>query len=300
MTGGSGLIGSYLIKEAFQGAEHCVVRADRSSEHPTDLTKEDQLKRFFEDHTRVIPRDGKNPVLLHLAAIVNGKSNLSEQQMHEMHSLNVLATQAIAYYSIKHGFPIVHISTDYVFRGYRACGLIQPDDQIIPDKTPYSQTKAKAEEIVLSAGDSTTVAIIRLGFPYGQSAHSKPEFLTKVINWIKNGQPLVTNQTTSPSPMSVIAEGCKRAIHLIGKGKLPNRTILHLSGEPISPYEFGSIAAQIYGLNQELSGIEMDDREPINLALDHTTTEELLNIAIPGHVREIENIHNAQCGENRN
>lgn len=296
MTGGSGLVGSHL-RQSFLGSQKntLVLRADRSAEQPVNLLNEGELRRFFEQQTRIIPREGKTPVVMHLAASVDGRAEMTEAEYQAMYALNVTATEAIAHYAAVHGFPLIHFSTDYVFRGAHSREAHKPTDAIIPDSTPYSQTKAEAERIVLEAGDKTTVAIVRIGFPYGMSDHKKPEFLAKALSWVRKGQPLYDNQHTSPSPLSSIVLGCNQAIELVIEGKLPNRSILHLSGEPTTPHDFAQIAAQVYGLDEEAKASQIAQDGPRNLVLDHDATEELLEIAIPGHHAEITRIRTEQA-----
>jgi len=141
ITGGSGRLGSEL-RQLIPN-----VLAPSSAEF--DITQPDLLDAALKHY--------QHTVILHAAAYTNVSG--AEKEKERCWQVNVGGTRNIVKASIKYGFKLLYIYTDYVFSGQK--GNYRESDPVGPPSNYYSLSKLAAEEIVQVLDD---YLIIRTSF----------------------------------------------------------------------------------------------------------------------------------------
>jgi dTDP-4-dehydrorhamnose reductase len=139
---------------------------------------------------------------------------------------------------------LIHFSTDYVFDGQS--GPYAETDPVKP-LGYYGQTKLKSEE-VLKKGNRPFL-IIRSNVLYGRGKNIRPNFLTWLIDGLRENRKmqLVTDQFNNPiSAINLAGASIEAAFSEING-------ILHIAGtDYFSRYDIGKIVARKFKLNQRL------------------------------------------------
>lgn len=285
-TGSSGLVASHFKQTAIdQGINF--IGLDLSGEKiSADITNKVDFEKVIE---KLLPElNGSQPVLFHFAAIPITGTNLTKEQLELSNKVNVEGTRNVLEVCRQFNIPMVHISTDFVFSAGKKRNPYLPTDEICPDDTNYSQTKAEAEKIVLAAKNDQQVNIIRIAFPYGNMSHFKQGLLRKILTWMDNNDEvgLYSDQQTCPTPISHISNSCIRTAELITNKDILSGIILHVVGQPTTPFEFGETIKQVFEKEVILNKTSISGNTPTNLVLDTTDTEKYLGFSAPSHEEE--------------
>ncbi|MGI5828182.1 MAG: SDR family oxidoreductase [Patescibacteria group bacterium] len=260
------------------------------NEESVDILNPDNLLRNVQKKLSEAAAQKIQPVMFHFAAATMTGFDLTPEQINLSWELNVDGTQNVLEVCKQLAIPCVHISTDYVFSGGQKETSYFPGDVLTPDETVYSQTKARAEELVMESSSSQSVAIVRIAFPYGNNEHPKRGLVRKMVEWMDTKPQVVLygDQRISPSPIRLIGEGCLILAELLANKKITSGNIFHLVGKPTTPFEFGSMVKEIYGKNTPLVQTSINSSGPKNLVLDTKKTEEMLGITVLDHKEEIQ------------
>ncbi len=288
-TGSSGLIAS-AVKAAVKQQDFPFFGIDlRGEEQPVNILVKEELDKVISSLIDSVSREKYQPVLFHFAAVTFTGFNLTQEQVDLSWKLNVEGTHNVVEMCAHHHIPLVHISTDFVFSGCTKSTPYLPEDSICPDTTVYSQTKAKAEEIVMRAKNEQMVVILRLAFPYGNPHHSKPGLDKKMMNWMdtKPEVNLYSDQNICPTPISYIAKACVKTAQLIVENNISSGKILHVVGQPTTPYAFSVLVKNIFEKNVVLKEASVEGKGTKNFVLDTTDTEKILGITAPSHEEEL-------------
>lgn len=223
ITGAGGLIGSYLVRTADRWAPERGVRG--LTRQDLDLTDEAAVCRLW--------REDQPALVIHCAAI--SRPAVCEQDPGLARKVNVDATALLV--SLAGDRPLLFFSSDQVFDGRQ--GRYVETDRINPINY-YGETKAAAEEIVLSNPRHT---VIRLALTAGTSSTGDRSFVEDMRRSAGRDQclTLFTDEFRSPVP----AGGVARAIwELIAQQQ---SGLYHLGGaERLSRIEIGETLAIKY------------------------------------------------------
>jgi len=273
ITGGSGFLGSYLIKASQKefetvGTYHKhPVQGQRTSYIQIDITKANQTLRIIRDH--------RPDCVIHTAALTN--VNYCEEHREEAKKINVEGTRNVALACKGAGAKLIYISTDYVFDGENA--PYKEDDPPNPINY-YAKTKLEGEKIIQSIG--IEYAIARISVPYGWHAPNQHKnYVTWLIEKLQNKQTatIVIDQYNTPTLVSNAAEAI---LEIWKQGKIG---IFHVCGkECISRFDFALKVAQVFSLDKQLiKAITSDQlnqiaKRPKKSCLDITKTKKILKI----------------------
>jgi dTDP-4-dehydrorhamnose reductase len=259
VTGGSGLLGSKLVKtlsgrckvypthnlNRFSSKDCCTVRLD--------VRNKDDVKGMI---NKISP-----DLIIHSAALIN--LDYCEKNREEAWKVNVEGTRNIVEASRGTGSRLVYISTDYVFDGMR--GMYREDDLPNPINY-YAKTKYEGEKVVQGLDD---YLIARTSVLYGY--HPRPNFVIWVVNELKQRHKIdiVKDQFNSPTLADDLAE---MIIKLVEEDRAG---IFHTAGsERISRYDFARKITAVFGLDTGLLNPVTSDelnwvaRRPLDSSLD--------------------------------
>ncbi|MEQ9813935.1 MAG: dTDP-4-dehydrorhamnose reductase [Azospirillaceae bacterium] len=153
--------------------------------------------------------------------------DLAEEASEEAFAVNQQAVAALARVAARHGWPVVHLSTDYVFDG-RAGRAYRAEDPVAPLNV-YGASKAAGEAALrMTCPDHW---IVRTAWVTGRGGGN---FLHAILK-ASLGRPvlrIVDDQWGSPSPASLLADRLRSlAIRLLGAGERPAPGTFHLAGD---------------------------------------------------------------------
>lgn len=240
ITGGSGLLGSALLRSIPEGFE--VAATYRSAipaqisggydPYQLDLCDRDLLMNIID---QVSPE-----LVIHTASI--GNVDYCEQHPEESRQVNVLGTHYIIEACISHHCRLIYTSSNAVFDGDHA--PYAEGDQPNP-KHQYGKTKLAAEQLILASG--LDAAIIRPILMYGWHTQAqRSNFVTWLLGELSQENPvrLLDDVYCNPIPVSQCAE----AIWVSGRKK--HTGLFHIAGKDrVSMYELGLAVARIFGFD---------------------------------------------------
>lgn len=263
VTGGSGLIGSHIVRAAEKFAPEWKVRGLSSRDF--NLTDFPETQRQFEND---------NPgVVIHCAAMSDPTT--CETQPNEARFINREATFFLS--GLAQDIPMFFFSTDLVFNGDH--GEYTEQDEPSP-LTVYARTKAEAEQLVLANPLHT---VIRTSLTAGTSPRGNRGIDEQLINQWRSGNAakLFIDEYRCP----IHAEVTARAVWELVKGKRTG--IFHLAGAArMSRHEIGQAiaATQITGDCPIATGSLKDYEGPPRAAdtsLNCNKIQQMLSFQIP-------------------
>lgn len=130
-------------------------------------------------------------VLINCAAYT--QVDKAESEREAAHRINVAGVQNLANYAARHGIPVVHFSTDYVFAS--AAGPIGESHPIQPINY-YGQTKWEGEEVLRRSG--VPHLIIRTSWLYSEYGHNFVKTMLR-LSRDRSEISVVDDQTGSPT-----------------------------------------------------------------------------------------------------
>lgn len=217
-------------------------------------------------------------------AVINAAAwtavDAAEEERAAAHRLNADAPAEIAAACADAGIPLVHISTDYVFRGDR--GPWAPDDPTGPISA-YGETKLAGEEAVRAAGGAH--AILRTAWVF--SAHGGNFVKTMLrVGATRDSLSVVADQHGAPTPAADIAAACLTIAEALRADPAKTGTY-HFAGTPDTTW--AGFAREIFaraGLSTTVEDIATADwptpaARPADSRLDCSTTEAVFGLARP-------------------
>lgn len=203
VTGGSGLLGSNLLKEFEQ--QNIQYLAPTHSDF--DITNYNQIKQVVDSN---MPS-----MIVHCAAI----AKFSDVELNPILALdtNIIGTTNIVKICIEYGIRLIFISTSHVFDGQR--GLYDINDQINP-LTKYAKTKAAGEFIVACHTNSLIIRteFCDVDFPFNRAyvdKWSSKEYIDKLI-------PTITSAVISNHTGITHIGGSRKSFYEFGLERNPN------------------------------------------------------------------------------
>lgn len=222
-TGLSGLIGSKLVSDYANTYNFSNLDISSPSQ-PVDITNPDQVRTALEQSDAEF--------VVHLAAFTDVNAAFAQEgdKNGPAYKVNVTGTENIVSACEAFNKHIIHVSTAFVFDGMKETPYTEAD-------TPhpiewYGQTKADAEQAVMSSGANWTV--LRIDFPFRSDPFPKPDIARKTVANMHRGLPLFNNHYFGPT---FIDDFVKVIDWVIRSG---TTGLFHASsGERWNDYEFG-------------------------------------------------------------
>ena len=271
IIGASGFIGRYVSSRLADAAGHTVVSTyhsrppdgDGASWYRVEITDGAQLDTLF--------AEAQPQLVVHLAAIAD--VGTAERNPEVAAAVNTTATETTARLCQRHDARLVFVSTEYVFDGSN--GPYCENDAPSPN-TRYGRTKFDAEQAVATLVSDWS--ILRTSIVYGWPAPGRRNFVTWLVERIRNGEacPAPTNVHRSPVYVEHLVDGIERLVEVEDTG------IHHVAGSDwVTMYDFAVAVAEKFGLDTSLVipvADPMDDR----LGLDCARTMAGLGLPHPG------------------
>lgn len=240
VTGASGQLGSYLLRELSAGGRGVAAWSCRPNVslfgfqcQSVDLCDTDQVVNAF--------RTAKPDVVIHAAAMSGVEACFRDPA--KARQTNTTATRLLARLSDEHSARFVYISTDLVFDGTKQW---YAETDCPAPLSVYGHTKAAAERTVVHHERHLA---LRISLLFGPSINGRPSFFQQQMDALRDGRPcsLFSDEWRTPLSLNVAAQGVLAAAASDASG------ILHLGGaERMSRFEMGQRLARLLEKDEKL------------------------------------------------
>ncbi len=238
VTGANGQLGSEL-RQILRSASHCSVFTDVNT---LDLTSNIEALSFFENE--------KPDVIVNCAAYT--AVDKAEEEWKKAESINVGIPKILAEYGTLSGCRIIHISTDYVFKGDLARPL-KEEDATLPESR-YGQSKLQGEQALMHYRNAI---VIRTSWLYSIYGNNFAQSMLRLLDE-RDELKIVYDQIGSPTHGSDLASAIAQIIDQGAAGFAPG--IYHYSNEGVASwYDFAYEIREISGASCNLLPIETKD-----------------------------------------
>jgi len=219
------------------------------------FTTRDQLDLSYLNDIQSYFKDRKFDLIINCAAYTKvDKAELDEKQAN---LINHLAVKKIAEIAQSNNIKLIHISTDFVFDGFKSQPYLE-SDTADPLNT-YGKTKLAGENAVISIMKFNAI-IIRTSWVYSEYGNN---FVDTILKLVKNGNELnvVSDQIGTPT----YASDLSLVILNIIRSEKFNRNeqesqIYHYSNKGFCNwYDFANEIIKILGSNCILNSIKTED-----------------------------------------
>ncbi len=244
ITGGTGLLGNYLLKDAPRAYE---VSCTYFPEQKKDSIKHKCSKYYvdisIEDLVSAAIENIKPDYIIHTASIAD--VDFIEKNKHEANRINTGGMNNIIKACKKSGAKLIYISTNAIFDGNNP--PYREEDEPSPINY-YGQLKVAEEELLKLSGLS--FSIVRPILMYGWNLDvERQNPVTWLIDLLKENKAVKMVDDIFCNPL--YAWDCADVIWKIIESE--KEGIFHVGGEDeISRYDFACIVAEVFGLNKGL------------------------------------------------
>jgi dTDP-4-dehydrorhamnose reductase len=244
LTGASGQLGSYLLREIVQSGLPVVAwSGSRTGRHfgveliPVDLADSEQLRTAF--------RRARPTIVIHAAAMATVAECCRDQERAQQ--VNTRATAVLAELAEQATARILFVSTDLVFDGEK--GSYREEDAPSP-LSVYARTKVAAEKPVLAVRQGIVVRVSLLFGPsmgtFQTCPTGHPSFFDQQVKALREGRSLTLFSDEWRTPLDL--NTASRALLAIARSE--RLGMLHLGGpERMSRLEMGQRLAAYLGLD---------------------------------------------------
>jgi len=217
--------------------------------------------------------------MVHTAALTNVETCEADPGLAEW--VNVRLAAHVAQACAVRQVPLVHISSDHLFRGTEA---LNDENVPVDPVNEYGRTKAEAEVCVLDAHPGAIV--VRTNF-YGWGTSYRRSFSDGILTSLRAGRPVTLFQDVFYTP-TLIAPLVGAIEGLVSAGA---SGIFHVTGDDrVSKLDFGRILASVFGLDAgliqpgRLSDVPTLVARPLDMSLSNGKVRDVLGRAM-GNVR---------------
>lgn len=240
VIGGSGTIGSYLIKKFTNDNANFEFTVNKNkinglNQKILDITKE-------QDTFELIQKSNPD-IVINAAALTN--LDLCEDDHELANSINVSGTENIVKGCRNTKSKICHLSTSFVFDGKKESYI---EDDLTSPPNYYGLTKIKTEQIIQNSG--LKYLILRTDCLYGWTENfQRSNPVMRVINTLKSGKIFkeITNWYNTPTYIPDFVSALSTLISDDHKG------IFHVTGNDyVNRFSLAVKTAEIFNLNKNL------------------------------------------------
>ena len=240
LIGARGYLGSHLVKHKPADIELVLSAPDQKHLPPQypfvaiDIRNKPEVMEAIREH--------RPDLVINCAA--NSLPDDAEEQKEWTYEVNVKGVQNIVTACESYGSKLIHISTDYVFKGIKGNHVeTEPMEPI----NYYGETKRDAELIVQKS--QIPYLILRTSYLYGlKEPHQRRNVFHSVYQPLKEGKPIyVTDRTGNPT----LVDNLALAIYELKTFR--ESDIIHVANpEQISRIDYAKKVARVFKLDTAL------------------------------------------------
>lgn len=265
VTGANGQLGNEMRRVA-KNSNHKFIFTDIAE---LDITKKDDIRELCEI--------GNVDVIVNCAAYTNVDAAEENESLSNL--INNIAVRNLAEVANEIAATLIHVSTDYVFRG----------DKCIPcqefwETNPlgvYGRTKLAGEQSIVTVG--CNYLIFRTAWLYSKYGKNFVKTM-QMLTSIKDSLKVVFDQVGTPTYAGDLADVI---YHVINTNQLDKHGIYHYSNEGvISWYDFAKEICELLGNNCNIQPCYSNEfpckvQRPHFSVLDKTKIKETFGVEVP-------------------
>lgn len=245
VTGSNGQVGRELQVLAGRYPEFQFLFTNRGL---LDISDAEALARFFNEQ----PAD----YCINCAAYT--AVDKAEEEPEAAQLVNTTAVGLLAEQCAKHGLPLIHFSTDYVYHNGLSRPLLETDP--VSPQSVYAKTKLAGEQAATEVHDQ--VMVLRTSWVYSAFGHNFLKTMLR-LGQERSQVKVVSDQIGSPTYAGRLAGACLKVIQQHAQGSVgPERwhQVYHYSNEgECSWYDFATAIMRLAELDCEVLPIETKD-----------------------------------------
>lgn len=211
-------------------------------------------------------------------------------------AVNALAAGAVAQAAQKLSVPLIHLSTDYVFNGFKSSPYVETD---VPDpQGVYGKSKLTGEQVVLETHPNS--AVLRTAWVYSPFGANFVKTMLRLASE-RDEIGVVADQYGNPTSALDIADGILAvAENLIGGGHPSLRGIFHMTADGQASWaEFAEAvfeaSVELGGPSARVRGITTADyptpaRRPANSRLDSSKIARTHGVRLPAWRQSVKRV----------
>lgn len=241
ITGASGQLGTEIQRQLNQGKSALGAVPERLKNAMVIATDADQLDITDREATIAFVRRHQPDTIINCAAFTNVDG--CETNTEAAFKVNALGASNLAQAAERVNARLIHVSTDYVFRGEGDKPL--DESELIDPKSAYGKTKALGEQYVRDF--CHRYFIVRTAWLYGYAGKN---FVKTIVNAGKKFGKLevVSDQMGNPTNAEDLAH------HILKLAVSHDYGVYHCTGEGIcSWYDFASEIIRLSGVDATVS-----------------------------------------------
>ena len=272
VTGAYGQLGNEMRVALQNYPQFTAVMTDVDVLDITDLVA---LESFVMAH--------KPDILINCAAYT--AVDKAEDDVENCKRINVDAVRNIGTLAAKHGFEVIHISTDYVFDG-KSC-FPYTEDMMVNPTNVYGRTKLQGEQTLLAVNPNAM--IIRTSWLYSSFGNNFVKTMLR-LGKERNELSVIFDQVGTPTYAADLADAI---LQIIAKGKLiPG--VYHYSNEGVcSWYDFAFMIHRFANIKCQITPIESSaypvrTPRPFYSVLNKKKIKDSFGILIPNWVDSLQ------------
>jgi nucleoside-diphosphate-sugar epimerase len=198
VTGATGFLGGHLVQRlSDEGADvYALARRPERDQVIRDLPNVSVVMGDITNPAQMQDMMQGMDYVFHVAAALGG--NLQYQQM-----INVDGTANVAYGAVEnHVKRLIHVSS-IAYYGFPVSGSVTEEHAIVPTKSPYNITKARAEDTLrmIAKPNGLSYSILRPALIYGARSHPWTETMFKLAK--RNPTPFIGDGRGHAHPIHV-------------------------------------------------------------------------------------------------
>jgi dTDP-4-dehydrorhamnose reductase len=277
ITGGTGTLGSHLVRMAIQSNQWESVHATYNSLNPNYH----KVFWHFIDARNLIRttlEKIKPDAIIHTLAMTS--PDLCEKRKLDAWQINVETVKETVQYISTYNARLIFTSTDLVFEGLR--GMYTETDPPNPVNF-YSDTKLEAENEILNCTDWKNFAIVRLSLMYGYNLNQRKNYFDELVHAVQHQEPAEVFDDQYRTLLS-IHNAAECLLELLSSDFTG---LLHLGGpERLSRYEFACRLARFskkpadHFKKVSMTSANLAARRPADVSLNSTLAQSILKTRI--------------------
>ncbi len=242
ITGGSGLLGSYLNNELSKTNEILSVyyrnseNSNRYNSQQIDIMDEEKLHTLFNSF--------RPAIVIHTAAMTNPILS-PDIDPKAIYIVNVNSTKKIAELCNKYSAKLIYTSSDLVYAGYRG-SMLNEESKLIPVSL-YAETKLMGEIKIKETFDN--YLILRIALLYGFGLGKKKNHFEEMYNNLKAGNTVKLFHDQYRTPLSLTEAA--RIINELCNKNIKSEVINVGGKERVNRIEMGEFLCNITGFNKD-------------------------------------------------
>jgi dTDP-4-dehydrorhamnose reductase len=240
LTGSQGQVGQAIIHHANKNStEYTLIATNRST---CDITSIDVVNQNILQH--------KPNIIINCAAYTQVDKAESPDEKQNVWNINVKGPENLAKLCVEKNILLFHLSTDYVFDGFKTSAYTEKDET--NPISEYGKSKLAGEQAIIQNTDQ--YLILRVSWVFSEFGQNSLKNMIKLMQ-TREELSIVSDQIACPTYARDIAEVFLK-LSLLDKTNIKSGIYHYCNSPEITRYE---LARKIYALGNNVKHLQLKD-----------------------------------------